>query len=128
MIGFTNLTEFELSPGVNFGNVFFYSWFSLLILAVVMLYLWPLLISPRDDRPLRWYYPLVCGCLRKPTAVEDDGEIDRKDTTVLEDQEDLEAKLLSRNQDNQIDHQSADLGKIIERHPHLTQDECKLIS
>ena len=36
----------------------------LAIHVVLVLYIWPYKIAPDPDRPLRWYYPCVCGCLR----------------------------------------------------------------
>jgi len=35
-----------------------------IFLALVLLYIWPLTINPDPERPLKWYYPLACGCFR----------------------------------------------------------------
>ena len=37
----------------------------MVLLHIVMIaYIWPYRISPNPERPLKWYYPCVCGCLR----------------------------------------------------------------
>ena len=36
----------------------------LLLKIILVVYIWPYRISPNPDRPLTWYYPCVCGCLR----------------------------------------------------------------
>ena len=31
---------------------------------IIVAYIWPLRIAVDPDRPLKWYYPCVCGCFR----------------------------------------------------------------
>ena len=59
-IGFDNLYTQEFAQGVTMGTCLTLSLISAVIWLVILIYLWPLLISPDVDNPLRWYYPFTC--------------------------------------------------------------------
>ena len=45
--------------------------FAVFIIKVLLVaYIWPFRIAPDPDRPLTWYYPCVCGCLRKRQSIQ----------------------------------------------------------
>ena len=63
-ISFDNFTE-PLLEGFSMATVFFYTGVVVLFLFLLFIYLIPLRLAIDEENPLRWYYPCVCGCLRK---------------------------------------------------------------
>ena len=43
---------------------------------ILFLYLVPLVVAVDEDNPQRWYYPCVCGCLRRREYLNDQIEED----------------------------------------------------
>ena len=38
---------------------------------ILFLYLIPLVVAADEENPLKWYYPCVCGCLRRREGLND---------------------------------------------------------
>ena len=64
-IRFDNLfTESVVGDDVFIGYILIVGLCSFLFMCLCLAYSWPLVIAPDPDRPLRFYYPLTCGCCR----------------------------------------------------------------
>ena len=78
-ISFDNFTE-PLLEGFSMASVFFYTGIVVLCLFLLFIYLIPLKLAIDEENPLRWYYPCVCGCLRKRRTnmnfVDDENDIE----------------------------------------------------
>jgi hypothetical protein len=48
------------------------------ICILILIYIWPLTISPDREHPLRWYYPCTCQCFRSHASPESDSKIDEE--------------------------------------------------
>ena len=64
-IGFNNITTpiiFNVSMlqiiGITAGLT--------LLNLIIFAYIYPLHVAVDPDNPLKWYYPCVCGCMRRP--------------------------------------------------------------
>ena len=53
-----------------------------LLYLLLFLYIVPLKIAVDEENPMRWYYPCICGCLRRNRDAE----------AQVQDQEDEEAE------------------------------------
>ena len=92
-ISFSNMWSYEFNPGVTVGIIFNMCLVTAGVFIVILLYLWPLAISPSQDRELGLLYPLTCACLGKAKPrVAPEGQ-DPNETTDTE-QDDLEKRLL----------------------------------
>lgn len=63
-IGFSNFTEPVLYD-FSMMTVFGITSCVIAVLFLLFLYLIPLRVAVDEDNPLKWYYPCVCGCLRR---------------------------------------------------------------
>lgn len=86
-IHFSNLSE-PLVAGTTINMRFNLTMVVLLTFVhfLVVIYIWPLRIEPDGENPLKWYYPCVCGCLRKRQRVAEDDDLKEK---LLDEEEDL---------------------------------------
>ena len=61
-----------------------------LIHIVLVAYIWPLRIAVDPDRPLTWYYPCVCGCLRdnreRRQSIKDKKDLEQNNSYIPTDQ------------------------------------------
>jgi hypothetical protein len=64
-ISFSNLYSYEFNPGVTVGIIFTMCWVTAGVFTLILIYIWPLAISPSADRELGLLYPLTCACLGK---------------------------------------------------------------
>lgn len=72
-INFSNMFSYEFNPGVTVGIIFNMTLITAAIFIVILVYLWPLAISPSQDRELGLLYPLTCACLGKAKPKIQDG-------------------------------------------------------
>ena len=99
---------------------------SLVVFELIMLiYLWPLYISPNPDKPLRWYYPFTCQCFRD-REVNQANQNQDLDQTVDEEDE-LTQQLLNPNAKSEPERNSQAFDQIVQRNPLLANDEHKMI-
>ena len=63
-ISFNNFNE-PIIEDFSMATVFGLTAIMMAALFLIFLYLIPLKVSVDEENPLRWYYPFVCGCLRK---------------------------------------------------------------
>ena len=111
-----------------------------MIQLVILIYMWPLMIAPDPNMPLKWHYPFTCACLRAPKVNEiypDDEEAERKakeetfsfNLDSIPNYESLDSQLL-RPVKGLGDNQSAPsdrLARIAQRSPQLAPEEHILI-
>ena len=63
-ISFDNFNE-PIIEDFSMATVFVITAIMMAALSLILLYLIPLKVSVDEENPLKWYYPCVCGCLRK---------------------------------------------------------------
>ena len=61
---FGNFSE-PLLADFSFADLFIFTGIMFLLLGLLFIYLVPLKLANDEENPLKWYYPCVCGCLRK---------------------------------------------------------------
>ena len=76
-VSFGNLSE-PLLADFSFADLFIFTGIVFLLTSLLFIYLIPLKLANDEENPLKWYYPCVCGCLRKRRRrinfVEDDND------------------------------------------------------
>ena len=68
------LADYSTQDAFMFVGITSAFWFS------IFLYMIPLRLAIDEENPLKWYYPCVCGCIRKR----------RNDQNLVEDENDNE--------------------------------------
>ena len=69
-ITLSNLFTQKFTYDLTMGDLILTQLASTAFWLLILLYVWPLYISPNADMPLRWYYPLTCQCLRKVDKIQ----------------------------------------------------------
>ena len=64
VLSFNNFTD-PFIAGFSMADAFIYTTLMTIIMLLIFIYMIPLSIAIDEENPLRWYYPCVCGCLRK---------------------------------------------------------------
>ena len=76
-VSFGNFSE-PLLADFSFADLFIFTGIMTLLSGLLFIYLIPLKLANDEENPLKWYYPCVCGCLRKRKKkinfVEDDND------------------------------------------------------
>ena len=70
-LNFATMFTYDFGNGVTLSLVLYTAIFFTLLMLTLIVYAWPLFISPDLDNPYEWYYPCICKCLRDKSKVED---------------------------------------------------------
>ena len=69
-LGFSDLFSYKFAGDISLGAIMLAGYSAIILQVIILIYIWPLFISPDPENPLRWYYPCVCGCFRKSRKTE----------------------------------------------------------
>ena len=129
-MGFDNLFSYKFAGDITLGSILIAGWSAVVIQILLLMYIWPLYISPDPEKPLRWYYPCICACFRKSEKIR---QGDEGNNRVQGSTWDSENSFISQGSEKliQLSDQKGrvarSMSELRQRNPLLSQEELNLI-